>query len=62
MGRGHKLKQITDGVTKLYARPGGWHYHLDRECPMLQGGDFEKLNYGEINAGDITKRHLNPCL
>jgi len=61
MGREHKLKQITNGVTKIYARPDGWHYHLDKGCPMLQGGDFDKLGYKEIKVSDITKRHLNPC-
>ena len=58
----NKLKPVTETGVIIYARPGGWHYHLDRECSMLQGGDFGKLNYKEIKARDITKRHLNPCL
>ena len=71
MRREDKLKPITDGETKVYARQGGWHYHLDRECPMLKGGDFEKLGYKEIreklgykeiSVSDIAKRKLNPCL
>lgn len=61
MVREHKLKHIIGGVTKIYARPDGWHYHLDRECSMLQGSDFEKLGYKEISIGDIVKRRLNPC-
>lgn len=73
MGREHKLKPITDGATKVYARQGGRHYHLDKECPMLKGGvfeklgykesgDFEKLGYKEIRVSDIVKRRLNPCV
>lgn len=61
MGSKHKLKQITNGVTKIYARQGGWHYHLDRECIMLGGSDFEKFGYKEISKSDIVRRRLNPC-
>lgn len=56
-----KLKPIDDS-TIIYARPDGWHYHLNRQCSMLQGEDFERLRYIEINKSEIKKRRLNPCL
>lgn len=46
---------------KLYARPDGWHYHTDRNCPMLAGGEFERLGYKEITLKQAKKRRLNPC-
>ena len=55
------LKPIIKGETKIYARPDGWHYHLDKECPMLSGGDFVRLGYEEISETDIATRKLNPC-
>jgi len=47
--------------TKLYARPEGWHYHTDRNCSMLAGGDFERLGYVEITLKEAKKRKLRPC-
>lgn len=44
-----------------YARPDGWHYHTDRYCPMLTGGDFERLKYAEVSSKTISKRNLRPC-
>jgi hypothetical protein len=57
----HKLIPLTD-KGKIYARPGGRHYHLNRECPMLQGGDFERLGYIRITMAEVKKRKLNPCM
>ncbi len=54
------LKAITDS-TPIYARPSGGHYHLERSCPMLQGGDFERLKYRQITQRDIKLRYLIPC-
>jgi hypothetical protein len=56
-----KLKPIDD-TTVIYARPWGRHYHIDKDCPMLQGGDFERLGYTIIKKADIKKRRLNPDL
>lgn len=56
-----KLKPIN-ADTVIYARPNGWHYHLDRECPMLSGDDFERLKYEVIKQKDIKKRGLRPCM
>lgn len=56
-----KLKP-TNKDTTIYARPDGWHYHLDRNCSMLQGGDFERLGYITITLKAIKRRHLNPCI
>lgn len=53
-------KNNTDG-TKVYARPRGEHYHMKRDCPMLTGGQFEKMGYKEITPEDIVKRKLRPC-
>lgn len=55
-----KLKPI-DVSTIIYARTQGSHYHLDRSCPMLEDGDFERLNYVAIKKSEIKKRHLLPC-
>ena len=55
-----KLKPIN-ADTVIYARQEGWHYHLDRNCPMLSGGDFERLKYEIISPKRIKKRGLNPC-
>lgn len=56
----NKLKPLTD-TTIIYARPSGWHYHLDKNCPMLQG-DLGRLGYIIIPAKDIERRNLSPCL
>lgn len=45
----------------IYARPDGSHYHTDRSCPMLAGGDFETLRYKEITKEEAKKRRLKPC-
>jgi len=55
------LKPITED-TPIYARPGGLCYHLERNCQMLQGGDFERLKYRQITQRDIKLRYLNPCI
>jgi hypothetical protein len=47
--------------TKYYARPEGGHYHADRNCPMLAGGQFEELGYVEIAMKEAKKRKLRPC-
>ena len=52
---------LLDAAEHVYARPGGWHYHIDRNCIMLSGDDFEELNYTEIQKGDVAKRELCPC-
>lgn len=56
-----KLIPITKD-TVIFARPDGWNYHLDRNCSMLQGGDFERLGYVTIKQEEVKKRHLRPCL
>jgi hypothetical protein len=48
--------------TLIYARPEGWHYHLNRDCVMLSGGQFENYKYTTITPKDIRKRHLSPCV
>ncbi|KKM76009.1 hypothetical protein LCGC14_1384450 [marine sediment metagenome] len=55
------LKPILES-TVIYARPGGLRYHLDRQCQMLQGGDFERLGYVQVTKEAIKKRKLNPCV
>ncbi len=45
----------------IYARPDGWHYHTTLNCPMLRGGDFQSLEYREVNEDDIEKKKLRPC-
>ncbi len=54
------LLPISDD-TEIYARPDGWHYHLSAKCPMLTGGDFERLHYKLISKDDIKTRGLSPC-
>jgi hypothetical protein len=56
-----KLTPLTD-ESVIYTRPDGWHYHLSRECPMLQGGDFKRLGYRQIKATEVRTRRLNPCV
>ncbi len=57
-----KLKMLN-GKTLIYARPKGSHFHLDRNCTMLQGlGGFEKQGYVSITIKAITKRKLRPCV
>ena len=46
---------------KLYARPRGWHFHADINCPMLQGGDFERFKYRRVYWGAVAERKLRPC-
>ncbi len=48
-------------MRTLYTREGGGHYHIDRNCKMLQGGDFERLGYSLINERNISRKHLRPC-
>lgn len=56
----HSLKAL-DEKSKVYARPDGWHYHLRKDCPMLQGGDFMRLKYADIRTEGLFKRRLTPC-
>ncbi len=51
-----------DDKTVIYARPNGWHYHLDKNCKMMGDGDFEKYGYVQIKKSEIKKRHLLACL
>lgn len=48
-------------ARNIYARPGGGHYHLTKECFMLLGGDFERLLYEEIAVSAVKERKLSPC-
>jgi hypothetical protein len=59
--RSSRLISITDS-TIIYARPDGGHYHLNRNCPMLQGNQFKYYGYTEIKKLDIKKRKLRPCI
>lgn len=54
-------KVLLEAAEHVYARPHGWHYHLNKECIMLQGGDFERMHYAEIQKTEIGKLKLNPC-
>jgi len=45
----------------LYARPGGWHYHASRRCPMLRNGDFKRLGYVKVGRMEVRKRKLRDC-
>lgn len=54
-----KLLPLAD-AERIYARPGGEHYHLDRDCPMLSA-DFDRFGYVEINRYDVKARRLRPC-
>ncbi len=49
-------------TTVIYARPLGWHYHLSRDCPMLDNGDFTKLGYVQVTKNTVERRHLYPCI
>jgi len=45
----------------LFARPDGKHYHTDRNCPVLQQGNFEKLGYREVTLAEIMRGRLRTC-
>lgn len=45
----------------IYARPNGWHYHLDRDCAMLRGSQFKRHAYREVPAAIVRRRRLIPC-
>lgn len=45
----------------LYARPGGGHIHTSKECPMLEGPQFEHYKYREISIEEAKKRDLLVC-
>jgi len=53
--------KIIDKETLIYARPDGSHFHLDRQCNMLQNGDYERLEYTIIDESQIKERKLYPC-
>jgi hypothetical protein len=48
--------------TKIYAFQGGSHYHLSKDCPMLNNGQFEKYGYKVISLIEIKTRLLKPCM
>ena len=48
-------------MTIYYARPDGGHFHSSKRCPLLDGGDFERLGYVEISAGEKKSRKLREC-
>lgn len=47
----------------VYICPGGSHYHATKDCPMLQGGDYERLCYYPIKLSDLKymKRTYRQC-
>jgi len=55
-----KLKPINVD-TVIYARPTGWYYHLDRNCPVIIGYKFDQYNYSVVPPNYIEKFHLIPC-
>ncbi len=60
MMKDKSIKPI-DKNTIIFARPNGYAYHIDRNCKMLQGSQFEHYGYVQIKIGDIKKRDLFPC-
>jgi len=45
----------------FYARKGGNHIHSSKECPMLEGKQFEHYKYKEISLDDAQKQGLEIC-
>jgi len=45
----------------FYARKGGRHLHCSKECPMLEGKQFEHYKYKEITLDEAQKRNLWIC-
>lgn len=48
-------------MRDIFARPDGRHYHTNRNCTMLGGGDFEKMGYVKIDLEEVGTRELYPC-
>ena len=49
-------------MLKVYARPGGSHYHLTRGCEMLTRSQFRSYRYKEITLKEARARDLTPCV
>lgn len=46
---------------RFYARPKGGHIHSNRNCPMLNGGQFEHYEYCSVSLEGAEQRTLKVC-
>ena len=51
----------TYPTIRFYARPRGRHIHSNRNCPMLNDGQFEHYRYHPISFGEAKRRGLQIC-
>ena len=56
-------KNINPLIEKVdyYASPNGCHFHTKKDCVMLQGENFERFKYRQIEFSTVERRHLIPC-
>lgn len=47
--------------VRFYARPGGRHFHTNKNCPMLNGGQYEHYKYKPITLDEVEKKWLETC-
>lgn len=46
---------------RFYARPKGGHIHSNRNCPMLNNGQFDHYGYHLVSFGEAKRRSLQVC-
>lgn len=51
----------TYPTIRFYARPRGGHIHSNRNCPMLNNGQFEHYGYHPISFEEAKKQNLQVC-
>lgn len=61
----YSIKQVFIGIKsnpsiELYARKGSLNFHSNKECPMLNNGQFEHYQYKQISIQEVEQKELNP--
>lgn len=54
------MLMTQDKEEYVYIRSGGNHYHFNKDCIMLNGDQFEKYKYREVEFSKLPK-HYYPC-
>jgi len=45
----------------VFIRINGTHFHLRKDCTMLDNGQFETMGYYQIELEKVDRKKFNPC-
>lgn len=57
----HRPPDNFTNHIQVYARTKGDHFHIDRDCLLLQGKQFNDFNYRRITIDEAIENRLEPC-